>query len=176
MIVSIYQLDFIAAANGSVTNLLAIGDDIEREIEWPMQNKTETFSPIGARWGKGRSLGGARTVISFGHYMEHASHAAAAAYCLTRPTLLPILAPGKIRVTISDSTPMVFDMLDAVIIAAIAIASPVGEFASYTTYRLEAGKLVPVSGLTYFAGMPHSWILTAAGSLSSTLAANHAAA
>lgn len=176
MIASIYQIDFIATANGAVTNLLAIGDDIDKEMEFPMQNNAESYYAIGARDGKGRSKGGSRRTISFGRYLEHASQAAASTYCLAHPALLPTMSPGKIRITITDTTPVVFDLMDAVIIAAIPIWSPEGNFRTYTTYRLEAGKTVPVSGLAYFAGMPHSWIPTALGSLSSTLAANHAAA
>lgn len=150
MIDSIYQIDFITIpATGSPTtiSLLSHGDGIEKEIEFPLENKSQQYTPVGAAFGKGRPMGGARRVITFGRYVEHGSHAAAAAYCLTHPASLAFVIPGKIRVTIpadNGSTYTVFDILDAVIIAAIAVLSPEGEFATYTTYRLEGGKTVPV--------------------------------
>ena len=150
MISSIYQIDFITTDGSATTySLLSWGDDIEKEIEFPVENNVQKFSAIWAAFGKGRGMGGARRTITFGRYVEHNNHPEAAGYCLTHPASLPLAIPGKIRVTIpivAGSSYLVYDVLDAVIIAAIAVKSPVGDFTTYTTYRLEGGKTVYVSG------------------------------
>jgi len=151
MIQSIYQLNFTATSGGAVTTLLAVGNWMDKELEFPLQNNVETYFAIGAQYGKARAKGGARRSISYGRYQEHASHLAAATYLLAWPDSLPILVPGKIRVTIAssplgDAPYVIYDLMDAVIISAIPIKSLEGDFTTCTTYRLEAGKTVYVSG------------------------------
>lgn len=146
MLASIYKIDFIATTGGATTALLAWGDWIDREIEWPMLAQSQTYSAIGAQWGKARGMGGARRPIDFARYAEHASHAAAAAYCLSHPASLPTMTPGKIRVSVNAATPIIYDLMDAVITEAIARMSHEGDFATLTSYHIEAGKTIYVSG------------------------------
>lgn len=144
MIASIYKLEFIATTGGAVTTLLSWGDWIDKLIEFPMQNQVQTFSAIGAQWGKARAMGGARRPVDWTRMATHASHAAAAAYCLSHPAGLPFTTPGKLRVYIyvaaAPGTPVIYDMMDAVIVAAVTRMTNEDDFATLTSYRVEAGK------------------------------------
>lgn len=148
MIASIYKMEF-TTSNGSAYTMLSWGDWIDKLIEFPMQNQVQTFSAIGAQWGKARAMGGARRPVDWTRMVTHASHAAAAAYCLSHPGDLPFTTPGKLRVYVyagATTAPIIYDLMDAVIVAIVPRMTNEDEFATLTSYRVEAGKTTHISG------------------------------
>lgn len=159
MIHSLYQIDFIDATSGGATRLLSVGDMLENPLQLSFEQGALDYAPIGAEWGKTLANGSARRPLEWARLEEHASHEAAAGHCIRHAASLPFMRPGKIRLTVSGGE--TWDMLDAVLLAAVTRPHLMGRFRTLSTYRASSGRTVPVSGVPHYAGMPTSWILTA---------------
>jgi hypothetical protein len=169
MIATLYQVDFIKASCGSV-RLLDYGDRTEATLEFGFEQTAAVWRPAGQDYGNASPLGGSRRPLEFQRLVNHASHAAAAAYAMRYPASLPMRQAGKVRVSISGGE--VWDFMEAVILGVSSRARVGNGFRTMTGYKLEVGKPVPVSGLTHAAGVRMDWILET----HSALGALHSAA
>ena len=139
--------------------LLDFGDPLEEMLDFSVEQSSQEFAPIGAEWGRVNASGGARRSLSWVRRIEHASHEAAAAWCIFHPASLPHFRPGKLRVSVQSG--QVWDLFDAVLLGAVTRLRLSGKFTTMTSYSATAGKTLPVSGLHHFAGIQTAWILTA---------------
>jgi len=138
MIVSIYQIDFIATADSSATRLLDYGDLISSMLTFSATQQATAYASLGLPWGGTSAAGGARRPLTWTRGIEHASHAVAASYCISHPAAMPFTAPGKLRVSVSGGE--VWDLLDAVILSAGVALDPDADFGTLATYQAEAGQ------------------------------------
>lgn len=156
MFSSLFQIDFIDT-NGGSTRLLSYGDYLEKPLEVPWSQSADGYTPIGAIWGKSRAKGGGRRTLEWARRATHATHAEVAAYVLRYPASLPTYREGKFRISIQGGE--VWDFMDSVFLGAVTRPMVTSKCHSITTFRGEAGQMLPVSGLAYYAGVPHSWNL-----------------
>lgn len=165
---TIHQIDFIDTA-GTATRLLTAGDLVTDEPDFQVQQQGDSQSALGRIWGTGVGMGGARRSGTFTRILEHASHAAAAAYCIRWPATLPLARSGKLRITITGGE--VWDLADAIITTCGCRRSTDGLFATAATLQLTAGEATPVSGVAFYTGMPAGWVPETHGAIARTHAA-----
>ena len=168
MIQSLYQIDFITAAG--TLRLLDVGDWIESEIAPTAKQDTAVYVSIGTAWGRPVAQGGALVSLEWSAYKSHASHAALRGYCMSRTAAMPSGQTGTLRLAITGGG--TWDITDAVLIS----HSPTpdltsGEFETLTTYEVEGGRMLPVSGVPWEAGWFISWNTSTHSSIATTHAA-----
>lgn len=168
MITSLHKIEFITTSGTYV--LVDAGGLIGGPIAWPAEQASESYNAIGSAWGTGQGMGGARRMIEFLVRDEHASHAAAAAFCITRPAALMMHRTGTLKVTITGGS--VWEFAGATLASATPVPALDGSFATDTAYRLQVGAAVPTSGLAHYAGIPTGWILETHTAIARTHAAS----
>lgn len=154
---SLYQIDFIDTSTGASTRLLSLEDRAEADLQFGFEQNSAEWSPVGLDYGYESPLGGSRQAVQWTRLMDHASHAAAAAYAIKHPASLPMQREGKLRVTISGGE--VWDLMDAIILGVNCRINVGFGFRTVAGYNCKAGQPVPVSGLVHAAGVRIDWIL-----------------
>ena len=146
MIQSLLKIQFMPTGGGSSILLLDYGDEMNDFPKFPMTQKDIAYTAAGAVWERGKAMGGAAFQGIWSRKQYHATHQAALWFCCTHQATMPILVPGKLRVSVEDGG--VMEYKDARILAcapAPLTRSRPGEVPTITEYRAALGEPVVVT-------------------------------
>lgn len=155
MVSSVWKLEFVSAAGTLL--LLDYGDDLDEELAFDTEQSVGTYKPIGAGWGEASAEGGAMTSLSWTVRRSHASHAALRAFCLRHPALMPYGQTGALRVSIQGGE--TWEIEDCALASSKPQPLTTGPFRSLTVYQATGGRMVPVSAIELYVGIPWEFIL-----------------
>jgi hypothetical protein len=155
MIRSLWQIDFTTAAG--TTRLLSVGDGIAEEIRPRVAAPATQYAACGADWGGTEADGGALTSMGFTVRRGHESHAALRGWCMRHASLFPGTMTGTLTLTIDGGETWAMDK------ATLSTTEPAplvesGGFKTITTYAATGGRLLPVSEIDLYPGIPWEFI------------------
>jgi hypothetical protein len=151
-----YSIDLISDT-GQTERLLDAGDEIGDPLEFSIRQTVAEHGGNDGEWGGANAHGGCRRMVVLDRVSRHASSAAADTFCQAYPGRFPHGTSGKIRISIPNG--QTWEMCDVVVHAVKCRPLP-EPTAVLTTYQIDAGKTVPVSGLDWYAGIPCYWDLS----------------
>ena len=149
MITTLYQIDLITASG--MLRLLNSGDEVSEEIAVRLQQETNRYAPIGAKWGETVAKGGAIVDVAWARVKNHASHAALRGYCLSHAAAMPYGETGTLRLTITGGG--VWEIADGALVSCEPMALlPSAQFETLTAYAFTGGEItagVPIPPNTW---------------------------
>ena len=161
MLCSSYQIDLIKPS-GAILRLLDFGDFHGEAPAFGMVQQSATLVPLGAEWGKADASKGLRRQLTWDRRTDHASGQDADRAVQVITAAFPESVRGTLRVTLQNGE--VWDMRDATLQSVVCMRRPeLGQFSTLTIFAAEAGKTVPVAGVTWCPGTPAYWDMTAHG-------------
>ena len=156
MIASLYQLDFIHASG--TLRLLDVGEMLLAELEIKVSQAADRYAPIGAAWSDSAAKGGAQSDLSWGVVRNHASHAALRGYCFSQSAAIPSGKTGTLRVAIEGGG--TWEIASVTMTSSSTIPRvPSPWFETVSSYTVTSGKMVPVTAITLYPGIPWDFIL-----------------
>lgn len=156
MIQTLYQIDFITATG--TLRLLDSGAVVEQEISPKVSQGSTRYASIGAAWGESAADGGAMVTVDWQAVKNHASHAALRGYCMSHAASLPAGQTGTLRLTITGGA--TWEIYDASLLSiAPTPRLPSPAFETFTAYSVTGGKMLPVTAIPLYAGIPYEFIL-----------------
>jgi hypothetical protein len=156
MIQSLYQIDFITASG--TRRLLDIGDLIETDIAPKVAQGADKYSAIGAAWGESQAQGGAMVDLGWSTVRTHASHAELRSFCMRHAASFPSGKTGTLRITISGGE--TWEISDATLLSSAPMPLvPAASFKTITAYQATGGRMLPVTAITLYSGIPWEFIL-----------------
>jgi hypothetical protein len=156
MIRSLWKIEFVTT--GGTFLLLDVGDFISGEISPKVSQQAETYSAIGAAWGKTQAQGTAVTSLAWSTRRDHDSHAGLRAFCMRHAAAFPGGLSGALRISIEDGE--VWNIADASLASSEPMPlAPSGGFRTITSYTATGGSISPASAIPLYPGIPWAWIL-----------------